>query len=48
LRSPDILVVVGALSIEHFRDNLKATVLELSPDSIAKLDKVAAAPDFQE
>ncbi|CCJ08180.1 Hypothetical protein BN69_2729 [Methylocystis sp. SC2] len=26
LRSPDIFVVVGALSIEHFHDSLKATV----------------------
>ncbi|MFZ3181168.1 MAG: aldo/keto reductase [Methylocystis silviterrae] len=47
-RSPNIFVVVGTLSIEHFRDNLKATALELSLDSIARLDKVAAAPDSQE
>jgi len=33
-RSPNILVIVGALSIEHFRDNLKATALELSPDTM--------------
>ncbi|WP_281024182.1 aldo/keto reductase [Methylocystis hirsuta] len=33
-RSPNILVIVGALSVEHFRDNLKATALEFSPDTI--------------
>jgi pyridoxine 4-dehydrogenase len=46
-RSPNILIIAGTSSVEHLRDNLKATSLKLSPDTVARLDKIAAlaAPD---
>jgi pyridoxine 4-dehydrogenase len=46
-RSPNILIIAGTSSVEHLHDNLKATSLKLSPDAVARLDKIAAlvAPD---
>ena len=46
-RSPNILIIAGTSSVEHLRDNLKAASLKLSPDMVARLDKIAApaAPD---
>jgi pyridoxine 4-dehydrogenase len=41
-RSPNILVIAGTSSVEHLRDNLKATGLKFSPDTIAQLDKITA------
>lgn len=46
-RSPNILIIAGTSSVEHLHDNLKAASLKLSPETIARLDKIAslAAPD---
>jgi aryl-alcohol dehydrogenase-like predicted oxidoreductase len=41
-RSPNILIIAGTSSVEHLHDNLKATSLKLSRDTIAQLDKIAA------
>jgi pyridoxine 4-dehydrogenase len=40
-RSPNILLIPGTSSIEHLRENLKATELELPSQSIADLDALA-------
>jgi aryl-alcohol dehydrogenase-like predicted oxidoreductase len=39
-RSPNILVIPGTSSMEHFRENLKAATLQLPPDAIADLDSI--------
>jgi aryl-alcohol dehydrogenase-like predicted oxidoreductase len=46
-RSPNILIIAGTSSVEHLHDNIKATSLKLSTDTVARLDKIAAlaAPD---
>jgi pyridoxine 4-dehydrogenase len=40
-RSPNILLIPGTSSIEHLRENLQASMLELSPEVIADLDAIA-------
>jgi pyridoxine 4-dehydrogenase len=40
-RSPNILLIPGTSSAEHLRENLKATVLQLPPGTIADLDAIA-------
>ncbi len=39
-RSPNILLIPGTSSVKHLRENLKARELKLSPEMIAKLDKI--------
>ncbi len=43
-RSPNILLIPGTSSVKHLRENLEAAELELSPETIANLDAIAAAP----
>jgi len=44
-RSPNILLIPGTSSVEHLRENLAATQLALSPQTLAELDGIAAAND---
>ncbi len=39
-RSPNILLIPGTSSVEHLRENLKATTLQLPPEIIANLDSI--------
>ncbi len=43
-RSPNILLIPGTSSVEHLRENLAATALQLPPEMIAKLDRIGTAP----
>jgi pyridoxine 4-dehydrogenase len=40
-RSPNILLIPGTSSMNHLRENLAATILELPSDVIAELDAIA-------
>jgi pyridoxine 4-dehydrogenase len=42
-RAPNILLIPGTSSVKHLRENLQAAALELSPETIARLDSIAAA-----
>src|ERR1700688_1366378 len=42
-RSPNILLIPGTSSVAHLRENLAAGQLTLSPESLAELDRIAAA-----
>src|SRR6202451_3310028 len=42
-RAPNILLIPGTSSIGHLRENLAAATLELPPETIAELDKIASA-----
>ena len=41
-RSPNILLISGTSSVEHLRENLKATELQLSAETVARLDEIGA------
>ena len=41
-RSPNVLLIPGTSSAEHFRENLKAATLQIPPDMRADLDTIAA------
>ena len=41
-RSPNILLIAGTSSVDHLRENLKATALHLSAETIARLDEIGA------
>jgi pyridoxine 4-dehydrogenase len=41
-RAPNILLIPGTSSVEHLRENLRAATLELSPETVRKLDSIAA------
>ena len=41
-RSPNILLIPGTSSVEHLRENLKATELQLSAEIVARLDEIGA------
>jgi pyridoxine 4-dehydrogenase len=43
-RAPNILLIPGTSSVKHLRENLRAATLQLSPETIAKLDSIAASP----
>jgi pyridoxine 4-dehydrogenase len=43
-RSPNTLLIPGTSSLAHLRENLAAGELTLSPQTLAELDRVAAAP----
>ena len=38
--SPNILVIPGTSSLEHFRENLQAATLEIPAELLAKLDAI--------
>ncbi len=40
-RSPNILVIPGTSSIEHLRENLQASTLQIPPEVIADLDAIS-------
>ena len=42
-RSPNILLIPGTSSVVHLRENLAATSLQLSPETLAELNGIAAA-----
>ena len=42
-RSPNILLIAGTSSVAHLRENLKATELQLSDETVARLDQIGAA-----
>jgi pyridoxine 4-dehydrogenase len=42
-RSPNILLIPGTSSVAHLRENLAASQLTLSPQTLAELDEVVAA-----
>ena len=41
-RAPNLLLIPGTSSVKHLRENLKAATLDLSPETIARLDSIAA------
>ena len=41
-RAPNILLIAGTSSVEHLRENLKATELHLSDEIVARLDEIGA------
>ena len=41
-RAPNILLIPGTSSVKHLQENLQAAALQLSPETIAKLDSIAA------
>jgi aryl-alcohol dehydrogenase-like predicted oxidoreductase len=43
-RAPNILLIPGTSSVGHLRENLAAATLELPPETIAALDRIALAP----
>ena len=38
--APNILLIPGTSSVKHLRENLQAAALQLSPETIAKLDSI--------
>jgi pyridoxine 4-dehydrogenase len=42
-RSPNILLIPGTSSVVHLRENLAAATLQLQPDTIASLDRIAGS-----
>jgi len=44
-RARNILLIPGTSSIHHLRENLEAAALQLSPETIAKLDAIAIGPN---
>jgi len=43
-RSPNILLIPGTSSLAHLGENLAAGEVKLSPEMLAELDQIAAAP----
>jgi pyridoxine 4-dehydrogenase len=41
-RSPNILVIPGTSSIQHLRENLQASTLQIPSEVITNLDSIAA------
>jgi pyridoxine 4-dehydrogenase len=42
-RSPNILLIPGTSSVEHLRENLKAAILQIPPETIARLDAIGGS-----
>ena len=40
-RSPNVLLIPGTSSLEHLRENLQATALEIPPEVLAELDSIS-------
>jgi aryl-alcohol dehydrogenase-like predicted oxidoreductase len=43
-RAPNILLIPGTSSVKHLRENLQAAALQLSPETIVKIDSIANSP----
>jgi pyridoxine 4-dehydrogenase len=43
-RSPNILLIPGTSSLEHLRENLRASMLQIPSDVLADLDSIGRAP----
>jgi pyridoxine 4-dehydrogenase len=43
-RSPNILVIPGTSSIEHLRENLQSSMLQIPPEAIGDLDAIGGGP----
>ena len=41
-RAPNILIIAGTSSVDHLRENLDAAVLRLPPETVDRLDQIAA------
>ncbi|MGC1576968.1 MAG: oxidoreductase [Beijerinckiaceae bacterium] len=41
-RAPNILIIAGTSSVDHLRENIKATTLRISPEMVNRLDQIAA------
>jgi pyridoxine 4-dehydrogenase len=41
-RAANILIIAGTSSVDHLRENIKATTLRLSPEMVNRLDQIAA------
>jgi pyridoxine 4-dehydrogenase len=46
-RSPNILVIPGTSSIEHLRENLQASKLQIPLEAIAELDAIGETPEME-
>ena len=42
-RAPNLLLIPGTSSLAHLRENLASAAIELSPETVAELDGIAAA-----
>jgi pyridoxine 4-dehydrogenase len=40
-RSPNILLIPGTASLDHLRENLQASTLQIPPQVIADLDSIS-------
>jgi pyridoxine 4-dehydrogenase len=47
-RSPNILVTPGTSSIEHLRENLQASRLQISSEGMADLDSIIPSPEVED
>ena len=43
-RSPNILLIPGTSSVEHLRENLQSSMLQIAPEVIADLDAIGTRP----
>jgi len=43
-RSPNILLIPGTSSLEHLRENLQSSMLQIAPEVIADLDAIGTRP----
>ena len=46
-RAPNILIIAGTSSADHLRENLNAATLRLPPETVARLDQIAATESRQ-
>jgi pyridoxine 4-dehydrogenase len=42
-RASNVLLIPGTSSVGHLRENLAAATVEIPPETIAELDRIAAA-----
>jgi hypothetical protein len=43
-RSPNILLIPGTSSLQHLRENLQSSMLQIAPEVIADLDAIGTRP----
>jgi aryl-alcohol dehydrogenase-like predicted oxidoreductase len=43
-RSPNILLIPGTSSLQHLRENLQSSLLQIAPEVIADLDAIGTTP----
>ena len=46
-RSPNILLIPGTSSLEHLRENLQASILQIPSEALANLDSIGRGPGRQ-